>query len=313
MNNNILESSNDQIDLKSLLKDVYLQKTLLLVTLLLSTLTSYLVSLTFDDVFESKAIVSFQEEDYDLGNLDSSNLFSLAFQGLGSSSKSEDVFFETILSDFYIEKFLLERDLVWKILSLEKWDASTSSHIFDNNLYDSQTNRWLKESEEPYPKKAVKAFKKILFIDRNYASGVYSFSLRTISPDFSFSWLNWYLMDINNYFRDEEIKNKSKSIQFLENKINQTNNIEIKRVFYNVIQEQTKELMLAEVNEEYFIKIIDKPQKAYLKFGPNRLMIVAITLVVTLFLFIFFIALLSFFNRKIGYDSSYLFIKIQKK
>ena len=193
-----------------------------------------------------------------------------------------------------------------------QWDASTNKHFYDENLYDVQNKRWLKKSREPHSKKAVRVFKKILDIDRNYASGVYAFSLKSISPEISYSWLNWYLEDINDFFRKQEIKDTTKSIKFLESKITQTNNIEIRRVFYNIIQEQTKELMLAEVNEEYFIKLIDKPQKAYIKSGPNRFTIVAVTMAITLMMFVFLLAFLSIFNRKILFNFLPFQLKIQK-
>ena len=312
MNNNISESQTELIDLRSILKEIYRNKNLLLIVLFLSSVSSFLISLRIENIFESRAIVSFQDEELDIRSLEGGSFLSLAFQGLNSSSKSEDIFFETILSDLFIEKFLLERDLVWKILSLKKWDASTNKHFYDENLYDVQNKRWLKESREPHSKRAVRVFKKILDIDRNYASGVYAFSLKSISPEISYSWLNWYLEDINDFFRKQEIQDTSKSIKFLESKISQTNNIEIRKVFYNIIQEQTKELMLAEVNEEYFIKLIDKPQKAYIKSGPNRLTIVAATIVITLMMFVFLVAFLSIFNRKILFNFFPFQLKIQK-
>ena len=69
--------------------------------------------------------------------------------------------------------------------------------------------------------------------------------------------------------------------------------------------------MLAEVNEEYFIKLIDKPKKAYIKSGPNRFTIVChhghrIDDVCLL------VAFLSIFNRKILLTFSLFNLKSRK-
>ena len=80
MNNNISESHTELIDLRSILKEIYRNKNLLLTILFLFSTTSFLISLRIENIFESRAIVSFQDEELDISSLEGGSFLSLAFQ-----------------------------------------------------------------------------------------------------------------------------------------------------------------------------------------------------------------------------------------
>ena len=72
----------------------------------------------------------------------------------------------------------------------------------------------------------------------------------------------------------EQSYQTTKSIFFLEQQLQETSKIEAQTVIYNLIEEQTKNIMLANVREEYAFKIIDPAVVPDMKSKPQRRKIV---------------------------------------
>ena len=65
----------------------------------------------------------------------------------------------------------------------------------------------------------------------------------------------------------------------MKSQINKTNVSEMQAVFYQIIEEQTKTLMLAEISSEYVLKTISSGKVAEIKSKPKRaLMVIFFTL-----------------------------------
>ena len=87
-------------------------------------------------------------------------------------------------------------------------------------------------------------------------------------------WANDMVAYLNNHIRKQAIDETTKSIFFLEQQLQETSKIEAQTVIYNLIEEQTKNIMLANVREEYAFKIIDPAVVPDMKSKPQRRKIV---------------------------------------
>ena len=94
-----------------------------------------------------------------------------------------------------------------------------------------------------------------------------------LSPVVAYQWSLWIIKEINDILANMEISNSEASIDYLNNQIKITPYSELRTMFYQLIQEKTKSMMLAEVNPEYVLTTIDPPVIPEVKSKPHRALI----------------------------------------
>ncbi|TOO02663.1 LPS O-antigen length regulator, partial [Vibrio parahaemolyticus] len=67
----------------------------------------------------------------------------------------------------------------------------------------------------------------------------------------------WLIEDINKVMRERTIAETSQNLEYLNTQLRKTAVADMQSTFYKLIEEQTKSLMLAEVQEEFIFKIVD--------------------------------------------------------
>ena len=70
-------------------------------------------------------------------------------------------------------------------------------------------------------------------------------------------WVDWLVEDINTDMKIRDKEEAERSIKYLQSQIANTNIVEQKTLLYQLIEEQAKTLMFAEVRDEYVFKTID--------------------------------------------------------
>ena len=94
-----------------------------------------------------------------------------------------------------------------------------------------------------------------------------------LSPVVAHQWSLWIVKEINDILANMEISNSQARIDYLNNQIKITPYSELRTMFYELIQESTKSMMLAAVNPEYVLTTIDPPVIPEVKSKPNRALI----------------------------------------
>ncbi|MBV1952759.1 MAG: hypothetical protein KUG64_11270, partial [Cycloclasticus sp.] len=119
------------------------------------------------------------------------------------------------------------------------------------------------------------------------------------SPYIAQQWVQWLVEDINQHMRRQDISEAEKSIGYLKAKLEQTPLAEMQKIFYELIEAQTKTKMLAEIREQYVLKIIDAPTVPELKDKPKRAQICVLAVLLGGMLGIMWVFLRNFFiNEK---------------
>lgn len=62
------------------------------------------------------------------------------------------------------------------------------------------------------------------------------------------------MADLNQVMKQKDIDEAQRNIAYLKVQLEKTSVADMQTVFYKLIEEQTKTLMLAEVNQEYVLK-----------------------------------------------------------
>ncbi|MGY0638612.1 MAG: GNVR domain-containing protein, partial [Paraglaciecola chathamensis] len=96
------------------------------------------------------------------------------------------------------------------------------------------------------------------------------------SPVVAKKWVDWLVQDINAEMKVRDKEEAESSIKYLQSQIAQTNIVEQKNLLYQLIEEQAKTLMFAEVREEYVFKTIDPAFVPEMKFKPKRALTVVV-------------------------------------
>jgi capsular polysaccharide biosynthesis protein len=221
-------------------------------------------------------------------------LASLAGISAGNSANDKVGLAKELLNDWYfVDSFINANGIKADILAAQGWDGATNKLIYDNDVYDSNTKSWRSDGEtslEPTDWLAFNEFRKMVVFEPRKDSPVIMASLKYYSPDMAAIWLNSLIAAINKKIQSIDIEETQLSIKYLESKIEQTDLVELKDVFYELMQQQIKTLMLAEIRNEYVLKKVGPIKTPESKFKPKRMVVVFLGSILGLLLALMLIA-----------------------
>ncbi|NNN90649.1 LPS O-antigen length regulator, partial [Vibrio sp. 2-2(9)] len=197
----------------------------------------------------------------------------------GSQSNKADLAVEVMKSRQFVEGFIKKHDLLVPIMASKGWKPSSDELVYDDEIYNTANNEWIREPSGlrgvvPTSQEAYDVFSKEIFsVTQDKESGLYNVSVLFYSPHIAKEWVDWLVSDINSVMRVRAIDEARKNLQYLENQLVKTSFSEMQNTFYKLIEEQTKTLMLAEVQEEFAFKVIDPAVVPEVKSKPGRAMI----------------------------------------
>ena len=161
---------------------------------------------------------------------------------------------------------------------VKSWDSSTLEHHIDEELYDINTQTWIRKVKnnklaKPSDWEAHKEFNLIVDFEQKKSTGFIVMSVESKSPILAQQWANWLVSDLNHWMREEDIEEYQNNIAYLEDRLEKTLLTDMQKVFYQLIEEQIKKLMLAEVKDEYVLKVVDPAVLPEEKYSPRRAVI----------------------------------------
>ena len=103
---------------------------------------------------------------------------------------------------------------------------------------------------------------------------------------------------IESSVRARDVADAERSIEFLKGQSAENSLVSLNEVFSNLIEEQTKTIVLAHASEEYLFQVIEPPIISELKSSPNRSLICFFGLVLSGILSVLFVLVRHYsFNR----------------
>lgn len=128
---------------------------------------------------------------------------------------------------------------------------------------------------EPSPGTAFKKFSGgILTVSQDKKTQLLTVSVEWENPVEAAEWANTLVKRLNEELRQKTIDEAERSIAYLTKQISQTSLSELQNVLYRIIEEHTKVITLAKVNDEYVLKVIDPAVPPEIRSKPDRKMIV---------------------------------------
>lgn len=261
---------------------------------LICTLIAVVWTLSIANTYLSDAILSPTEEAQGGGlqNITGQlgGLASLAGISVGDDSSDNVTVAIAIMQSRKFSKMFTEKyQLAVPLLAATEWDQETGELTIDEDIYNTESNAWVRTPKhgrpaEPTALELYELYRELISIERDSSTGLVHVSLEYYSPELAQKWLEAMIMEINNEMREREISFARKNIEYLTKQLENIDSIEMKNVFYQLIEEQTQKLMLAEVRTEFVFTVIDPPVVPELKHAPRRGLICILVLFITGFL-----------------------------
>ncbi|ENE8726127.1 LPS O-antigen length regulator [Vibrio alginolyticus] len=275
---------DDEIDLRELFKALWKGKWIIIATTFAFAVGSVLYALSLPNIYKADALLA-PAESSGGGGLSKmagqlGGLAALAGVNLGASESSQtDLAVQVIKSRQFVEAFINKHDLLVPLMAAKDWDLVNNKLILDKELYNPNTGKWLRDAEglrgaTPTAQEAFELFSKdVMSVSQDKESGLYTISVKHYSPYIAQQWVNWLIEDINKVMRERTINETSQNLTYLNTQLQKTAVADMQSTFYKLIEEQTKSLMLAEVQEEFVFKTVDPAVVPERKDEPKRAII----------------------------------------
>jgi len=275
---------DDKVSLKELSCVIWRGKWIVIFMTFTFAITSTIFAMSQPDMYRADSLLSPADSSGSSGLANISGqlggLAALAGVNIGGSEKSQaELAVQVIKSRQFVESFITQHDLIVPLMAVKNWDIKSDTLIIDSDIYSETTDEWFREpkglrGKKPTLQEAYEVFIKEVFdIEKDKDSGLYSVSINYYSPFVAKKWVTWLIEDINNNMRERVISDTKNNLLYLHSQLEKTSVAAMQGTFYKLIEEQTKSLMLAEVQEEFVFKVIDPAVVPEVKFKPKRALI----------------------------------------
>ncbi|TWX67505.1 LPS O-antigen length regulator [Colwellia sp. C1TZA3] len=299
---------DDEIDLAELWHAIWSGKILIIAISAFFAISSILYAINQPNIYKATTLLSPASEQGGASGLAKmagqfGGLASLAGINLGGGGTDKTgLALEVLKSRFFIENFINKHQLLVPLMATNNWDINNNTLVFDDEIYNPKTKTWLREVKAPKQPKpslweAYVAFKEILSVTTDKESGMVTLAIEHYSPEVATQWLKWLVNDINETMREQDKIEAQDSIDYLTGKLQETQLADMQTVFYQLIEQQTKTIMLAEVSKEYVLKTIDPANAPEEKAKPKRALIVVLGTMLGGILSVL-IVLIRYFSKK---------------
>ena len=252
----------DEIGLIGLCRVVWGYKYLVLLTSGLCGLVAVLFAFTLEPVYRAEVVVtevrdegmsaaaSLADQFGGLASLAGVNLAS--FGGVDRQAKA------VLMSRQIVEEFIRRSDLLPQLLPEP----------------DKRLTLW----------RGVQQFRNdVLKIREDKRHGIITVAIEWTDPVVAARWANGFVSLANEVIRTRALDDASRNIEYLTKQIARTNVVEVQRVMYNLIESETKTLMLANARVEYAFTVVDPAVPPEIRISPRRTVMVIVGTLLGLF------------------------------
>ena len=277
-----LNQYDDEIDLRELFGVLWAGKIKIIAITAVFAVASVIYALSVPNQYKATALLAPAQSDG--GGLSGAlsqlgGLASLAGVSLGGGESGEAQIAQEIMKSWsYIEGFIADNNVAVEVYAAEGWNKGSNTLEINNDAYDVGTNKWLVEDESgaigaPSSWQLFKSFSEMLSVSEDKKSGLVSVSIEYYSPQIAKQWVDMYIESINRFMQQRQIDKVTRNINYLQEQIEKTAIAEMQEVFYTIIEEQTKNKMLAEASPDYVFVAVGPSMVPELKSQPKRALI----------------------------------------
>ncbi len=282
------DAYEEEVDLRKLFHILWAGKWLIGSIAVAATVVAAIIALMLPNVYRAEALLAPNDQE-SAGGLSAladqyGGLASLAGINLGDRSTDKTALgLEILKSRKFISEFIERHDSLVPLMAAKRWDAETGELTIDADDYDVAAKKWIRDvrlpkKTTPSLQEAHEEFMEIVSIGHDKNSGFVTVAVEHFSPLIAKDWVDWLIDDLNSTIMHQDVAEAEQSIEYLTKQIENTSLAELQSVFFKLIEEQTKIIMLANVSPEYVFKTIDPAVVPEIRAKPRRVSIAVLTM-----------------------------------
>jgi len=260
-----------------ILKNIYI----FLTGLIIASIISVFVAISIPNSYTSEATI--KVESSNSGGALSSLKGSLG--GLGSlagldflddgSKFTPNLIIETMKSKALLKSVLELDGIKPALVAAIDYDLLNKKLIYDDTFFDSNENAWVRKANkyrkaEPSYIEIHERYMDGFRVSQDKISGFIKISFTHPSPEFSKQFIDLMIENLDSKLRGIELTRSQNEIVFLREQLDLYPQIEIKNNINSLIQSSLQNQLLAKVDKEFVVKIIDPAFVPVYKSGPLR-------------------------------------------
>jgi len=274
---------DDEIDLRELFGVLWAGKIKIVAITAMFAVASVIYALSVPNQYKATALLAPAQSSSGglsgaLGQL--GGLASLAGVSIGGGESSEAQIAQEIMKSWnFIESFIADNDLAVEVFAAEGWSKGSNMLKINDDDYDVEKSEWLIEDDDtgelrpPSSWELFGEFSERLAVSEDKKSGLVSVSIEYYSPQIAKQWLDMYVSAVNAHMQQRKVAEVTNNINYLQAQIEKTSIAEMREVFYSIIEEQTKNKMVAEASPEYAFVAVSPSMVPEEKSQPKRALI----------------------------------------
>ena len=261
-------SEDDEIDLRELWQALWQGKLQIAAITAVFAFISIIIVLMLPNIYRSEALLAPAEESQGGGLAALAGQFGglASIAGINLSDGATDpttIAIETLKSRRFIKTFIDKHKLLVPLMACDGWDGTNHTLKLNNHVYDAENQQWLHGKNNPLQSEPsdIEVYEvfidDVLSVSQDKKTGLVTIGVDFYSPVLAKQWVEWLVTDLNNYMRDKDLKSAERTINYLTEQLNSTSIADMQTIFYQLIEEQTKTIMLANVRKDYVLEVID--------------------------------------------------------
>ena len=260
-------AAEDEIDLRELFGLLWAGRVLIVGVTAAAAVVSVVVALVMTEIYRAEATLVPAGKEQASGSMaqfgGAAALLGVSLPGGGDGQVANAL--ATLRSRDFIIRFIRENDVRVPLFAGKEGDASMT----EPSIYRQDTGTWL--AGEPTDLQAYRAFSGILSVSQN--SGLITVAIEWHDPVLAARWVNALVKKINQEVKQKDQAEANSAIAYLSQQLESTQLVEMQRVFYDLIESQTRISMLTDVREEYVFQVVDPAVVPDQKIAPRRSLI----------------------------------------
>jgi uncharacterized protein involved in exopolysaccharide biosynthesis len=267
---------DDEIDLRELFGILWAGKGVIVGVTAAAAVVAVIVALTMTEIYRAEATLAPASSRESASPLASQLGGAAALIGINLPTGGADGRVNNAMaimrSREFIIRFINENALRVPLFA-GSWDAARQASVIDPEIYDETTGEWLLDKGRPTDLEAYRAFNEIFSLSQDKGTGLVSIAVEWHDPVVATQWVNLLVDKINQEVKAADQAEADNAIAYLRRQLESTQLVEMQRVFYDLIESQTRVSMLADVREEYVFQVIDPAVVPDERIAPKRSLI----------------------------------------